>query len=291
MSKHQLEGAAEKSLFSGPVTALVSSKPLQWDGLIVEDIVLNACEMPEGVTDRYHLALWRTLGTGEHAAGRAGFRPFIKPPGVLTFVAPGPIPAARTAGANKLICCSVAESYVSQIEEEQDCRTITRTQERTGFTEPSIARLLELLSLEAEAKGESGVLYADQLTHASGARILMLNKERSPKHTAGVLPKAVLRRILDRIHSSDGSIELATLAKESGYSRRHLLRMFQKSLGMTPHRYVTEIRLQRAQKLMRNKALSLLDIALRCGFASHSHMTRMFREQRGLTPSQFRRAL
>ncbi len=291
ITEHYPEEFGGKGLFNGPTTTLASSMPLHWNGLAVEETLLEPCEMPESVSDRHLLAMWCTCGTGEHSTPRAGFRPFTKPAGVLTFVGPGLIPAARTTGVNRLLCASIDTLFMVALAEEQDRRPKTSFHERTGFNDASISHLLELLILETRTGGESGVLYADQLAHALGTRILMFCEEGPTKHITASpgLPKTVLRRVLDLFDSSDEDLNLAVLAQESGYSRRHFLRMFRQSVGMTPHRYVMETRLRRAQKLMKDKSLSLLDIALCCGFASHSHMTRVFREQRGLTPSELRR--
>ena len=51
------------------------------------------------------------------------------------------------------------------------------------------------------------------------------------------------------------------------------------------------LRLDRAKQLMRNRSLTLLEIALECGFASHAHLSYAFRQRFGLVPSQFRRDL
>jgi AraC family transcriptional regulator len=67
--------------------------------------------------------------------------------------------------------------------------------------------------------------------------------------------------------------------------------MFQKSLGMAPHQYLTEVKLPRAQELLKEQSRSLIDIALSCGFSSHSYFTRIFRAQRSITPTEMRRAL
>lgn len=286
-----MEETGGKGLFNGRIRATTSSKSLSWRGLAIEENVLEPSEMPEGISDRYFLALWCSPGSGEHAIGRGGFCRFLKPAGVLTFVAPGEIPAARTANRNRLICCSLDAAYVRGLEDEADYRPRTPAQSRTGFTDPSISRLIELLSLEARTGGEAGVLYADQLAHALGTRILMLGGDRSPERSPrySAVSKPAMRRALDRIHSLEGELALPTLAKESGYSRRHFLRMFQQSVGMPPHRYVMEVRLQRAQEMMRDTSRPLIDIALACGFASHSHMSRVFRAQRGVSPGAMRR--
>jgi AraC family transcriptional regulator len=50
-------------------------------------------------------------------------------------------------------------------------------------------------------------------------------------------------------------------------------------------------RVQRAQVLLWNPALSLTDVDLRVGFADQSHFSRMFHRLTGLTPRQYRHAL
>jgi AraC family transcriptional regulator len=92
------------------------------------------------------------------------------------------------------------------------------------------------------------------------------------------------------MHDLNVRPDLQTLASESGYSR-HFLRMFQSSTGVAPHHYLLQLRMQPARELMRDKALSLIDIAADCGFSSHAHMARAFRQYMGVTPSRFRRNL
>jgi AraC family transcriptional regulator len=87
--------------------------------------------------------------------------------------------------------------------------------------------------------------------------------------------------------SSD--IDLRTLAMESGYSRNHFLRMFRQATGYTPHQYLLRLRVKRAQELMKNRSMPLIDVALESGFASHSHLSRVFRQIAGARPSEYRR--
>jgi AraC family transcriptional regulator len=90
---------------------------------------------------------------------------------------------------------------------------------------------------------------------------------------------------------SDAELSLESLAQESGYSRVHFVRMFKAATGRSPHNYLLNMRVERVRELLANPALSLIDIALECGFSSHSHMTRAFRQFLGVTPSEYRRAL
>jgi AraC-like DNA-binding protein len=52
-----------------------------------------------------------------------------------------------------------------------------------------------------------------------------------------------------------------------------------------------QLRLGRAKRLMHNRSLTLLEIALESGFASHAHFTHAFRQHVGCAPSQFRAGL
>src|SRR5262249_54443541 len=67
--------------------------------------------------------------------------------------------------------------------------------------------------------------------------------------------------------------------------------LFRQSTGMSPHRFVLGRRVDRAKELLRNPALSVLDVALQTGFTGQSHFTKVFRRIAGPTPSQFRAGL
>ena len=67
--------------------------------------------------------------------------------------------------------------------------------------------------------------------------------------------------------------------------------MFRAATGYSPHNYLLNLKLERAQELLRNPSMSLIDIALDCGFSSHSHMSRLFHKIVGVTPSAYRRSV
>jgi AraC family transcriptional regulator len=60
-----------------------------------------------------------------------------------------------------------------------------------------------------------------------------------------------------------GNLDLATLAAETGYSRAHFLRTFRAATGQTPHRYLLELRLEKARALIvgSGRVTPLIDIA------------------------------
>jgi transcriptional regulator GlxA family with amidase domain len=119
-------------------------------------------------------------------------------------------------------------------------------------------------------------------------------REGDPENTVkqvSALPKHILRRVIERMRNLDTELSLQVLAKESGYSRVHFARMFRAATGYTPHNYLLKLRVDRVRELLANPTLSLTDIALECGFSSHSHLSRVFRQILGATPSEYRRSL
>ena len=76
----------------------------------------------------------------------------------------------------------------------------------------------------------------------------------------------------------------AELARRVGLSTRQLERLFRVYLGRTPTRYYLEERLRHARQLLAQTSLSVLEVALACGFASSSHFTRSYRALYGYPP-------
>ena len=92
----------------------------------------------------------------------------------------------------------------------------------------------------------------------------------------------------DRFLGVAGDISLQELAGIAGLSTSHFGRAFKQSKGVTPHRYLTQRRVQRAQELLAGTELAFSEIALAAGFADQSHFCRQFRSVVGTTPSTYR---
>jgi AraC family transcriptional regulator len=106
----------------------------------------------------------------------------------------------------------------------------------------------------------------------------------------GKLQKRLLQRVLDRMKADlAADLDLRTLAAESGYSRSHFLRMFRAAMGCSPHKCLTRLRVEQAKTILREDSVSLIDIALDCGFSSHAHFSNTFRQIVRITPSEYRR--
>ena len=97
-----------------------------------------------------------------------------------------------------------------------------------------------------------------------------------------------MRRAKDYLAAHvDEQVELEQLARAAGLSPFHLIRVFRKATGMTPHNWLVDRRVHLACNLLR-EGLSATHVAARCGFSDQSHLTRVFKSRLGVTPGQFR---
>jgi AraC-like DNA-binding protein len=79
---------------------------------------------------------------------------------------------------------------------------------------------------------------------------------------------------------------LQDLVNISGLSKYYLIRKFEQEYGISPHQYLTSLRINHARKIMRrNKNIS--DVALEAGFYDQSHFTKTFKEHTGITPMKY----
>jgi AraC family transcriptional regulator, glycine betaine-responsive activator len=85
-------------------------------------------------------------------------------------------------------------------------------------------------------------------------------------------------------------ISPAILAEDVGMSTRQLERLFRRYLNRSPKRYYMELRLQKARNLLMQTEMSVINVALACGFASPSHFSKCYRAHYQTTPYRERGA-
>src|SRR5215469_14610066 len=237
---------------------------------------------------------WRTPARFERADIENNWVSYVRSPGALSFVPAGVQFVARARTDFELVACALDPTIVNGVDAELDHRPAGELRLRTNFKDPAAQQLLKLLLADFASECPAARLYTDQLIHALAYRVLVLARDVSPSGAtkpASGLPNRILKRVVDKMRVLDAQLSLQSLAQESGYSRVHFVRMFRAATGRSPHNYLLNMRVERARELLSNPALSLIEIALDCGFSSHSHMTRVFRQFLGITPSEYRRSL
>ncbi|MEX2518370.1 MAG: GlxA family transcriptional regulator [Paracoccaceae bacterium] len=84
----------------------------------------------------------------------------------------------------------------------------------------------------------------------------------------------------------DEPLRTADVARRVGLSPRQLERLFGRHLNCSPKKYRMEMRLNRARELLRQTEMSVINVALACGFTSPSHFSKCYRTRFGSTPYQ-----
>jgi AraC family transcriptional regulator len=98
-----------------------------------------------------------------------------------------------------------------------------------------------------------------------------------------------LQGVLEWIQQNlSNALSNAELAERAATSESHFRRIFQEAMGMTPHRYVLRLRLERVHELLTRTSFSIARVAAQCGFNSQSHMTACFATAYGITPARAR---
>ncbi len=83
-------------------------------------------------------------------------------------------------------------------------------------------------------------------------------------------------------------LTLVELSHYVGLSRRQIERLFERHLGRSPKRYYLELRLSRARDLLLQSSMSIVDVAVACGFVSASHFSKCYRHLYGRSPKMER---
>lgn len=155
---------------------------------------------------------------------------------------------------------------------------------------PPLAELMVLGELaQAVANGDSDV-GLDEAGHALAMRFVELagGRERRPLASRAADRRRAIDAALWIDTHAERAIDLDTLAREAGLSAFHFLRVFSRTLGVTPHQYLIRARLRRAARQLAESARPVTEIAYDVGFADLSHFTRSFRRAAGESPGRFR---
>jgi len=157
---------------------------------------------------------------------------------------------------------------------------------------PPLPELMVLGELAQGAADGSNDIGLDEAALCFTHRFIELAgcRDARPDATRGVdRRRAVEAASWIEAHSAE-AIELDDVARVSGLSAFHFLRLFTKVLGVTPHQHLLRSRLRRAARLLADESLPITGIALDVGFNDLSNFVRTFRRAAGVSPRGFRAA-
>ena len=147
-----------------------------------------------------------------------------------------------------------------------------------------------MLKIIADAYGEDlATSVADQLIYSSIRTDQDTQRLSIPTRIGVRHPKLSL--VIQRMEANiEEPISPSVLARDVTMSTRQLERLFRRYLDRSPKRYYMELRLQKARNLLLQTDMSVINVALACGFASPSHFSKCYRSHYGTTPYRERGA-
>ncbi len=141
-----------------------------------------------------------------------------------------------------------------------------------------------MLKLIAQQQGEEiANVVADQQIYTSIRTDRDSQRLSVPTRIGVRHPK--LSEVIQRMEANiEEPISPSVLATEVGMSTRQLERLFRRYLNRSPKRYYMELRLQKARNLLMQTDMSVINVALACGFSSPSHFSKCYRSHYDTTP-------
>jgi AraC family transcriptional regulator len=281
-------------------TLLASSAGLGWSTIAAELRSHGAGDIP--VIARQHLevcfavvgnenSLVRRTGAGQvqetiPLAGTTWLSPVGIGDNVLTITAP--IPRGIHLYLPRKLFSQLSDDFDLPRDPARSVRYVAGI--RDGMIN-SIA--LSILS-ELTAESAAGRMYVETASWMLAAHIIRDYADNGSIRPIAPVSLQVdqirIRHVLDFIstHLAD-EVTLVELAKVAGLSTFHFARMFARAVGVSPHRYVSRLRLENAMAEIAAGRLSLAQIALNARFSSQASFTRAFVRATGMTPGEYRR--
>ena len=99
-----------------------------------------------------------------------------------------------------------------------------------------------------------------------------------------------IARVLEWVDNFEGdTIKISQMAEVAGLSTSSFHRAFWRVIGVTPKDYITRKRIEIAREMLKKTDVSVIDIAMQCGFSTSQYFATVFRRYTGFTPSEYRK--
>lgn len=221
---------------------------------------------------------------GQHYEGRDG-------PGDVSIIPSGCERHATFFGARLRFACLRFESAMMPMSGLGVSNGTRSFRSVSNCKDPLVQHLVGALLEEAADETLGGTLFVESVVTALGFHLLRRYGCVSPQTAFGSGRLSERRRrdveaYIDANLSQD--LRLSQLSEIAGLSVSHFARLFRAEVGVAPYQYVLERRTERAKDLLARGKLSLVEIALVCGFANQAHFTKVFTRLVGVSPGAFR---
>ncbi|GCE08490.1 helix-turn-helix domain-containing protein [Dictyobacter aurantiacus] len=279
---------------SSPQTGILhSSELLGWGGIVLKQSYLAAGEYTFPRLSSHLICLHQGTPTlVEHIHDKQSLTNIMSR-GSLQIVPAGTENTWRHDSGVQLLHLYLAPALLQQVAEDYhqhhvELLTHFKPQDRR------VEYISSALLLEVLEGGTTGRLYVEGLATALAAHLVQTYTSTPRPHPQKnkQLPAFLFRRITSLIEDRlDEDLSLTELASEANLSPSHFANLFRQTTGLSPHHYIVQRRLERAQHLLTSTKLSISEIATMVGFYDHSHLVRQMRRVMGVTPTYIREHL
>ena len=291
-----VDGQEGTSLPAAQQSSLIlSSKPFTWAGIIVEWHSLDPQETPEHCERGHGIAFH--LGSRPISFGWKDDDKRVDGamnPGEFHLLTDRQVNSARWLSTFDEISLVLDPHFVAGVVGEGIRANSVEFAPQRSSSDPTIAYFAETFRMELANRSLNGPLYAETLTIGLTLHLLSryaVAKARIP-HPKGKLTSFQLRRVIELIMARlNEEVSLLAMAEEANVSPFYFTRMFRKTLGVTPHRFVLRQRIQKSLHLITEGKLPLSQIAAESGFYDQAHFTHAFRRIVGTTPAEYARRI
>jgi AraC family transcriptional regulator len=200
----------------------------------------------------------------------------------------------RAIGAVRFAQIYLPEHLINRVADalKPGSRAATHLRDDLVFHEDAelTARTRHYLSAAMNGRESSG-LEMEARAILLVARLLSHHGYVSPANEikGGLAPWQISRIDAFLSDAPEQSITLDALAGQVGLSPFHFARAFKASKGVPPHRYLVQLRIDRARDLLESTDLPIIEISAKVGYDDPSYLARLFRREVGITPAAYRR--
>lgn len=280
------------SLDEGLIT---SSKDLGWESIVVKEYLLPPTKhFCPGVPEHDLFLCLSTRPYRIHQVMGEQNYVGIYSRGDISIVPAGTKGQYHTEGTDHFLQIKIEPELLLQVARKTGELNVNTLQLIPKFKErnSNIEQIMMMLHCELiRGSACASQLYIESLTNALAINLLRdytVEKKDLSLNSVG-LNDSKLLIVTNYINENiSAEIKLSDLAALAGISQFHFSRLFKQSVGISPIEYLLKQRIERAKLLLKNSELSVTEIALACGFNSHSHLGKYFRQLTGFSPSEYR---
>jgi AraC family transcriptional regulator len=162
----------------------------------------------------------------------------------------------------------------------------------SGGRDETLSKILSLVHDELLRVGDQNPHFVQGLAQSLAAHLVRTYVDASQNQVvSNALPGSKLRRALRYMEAFlHEEFSLNKLAQEVGMSEFHFSRLFKKATGLSPSNFFIKRRVAKAQQLLLETDMSIIEIGMSVGYSSPSHFAQVFRRETGVTPSEYRRS-